>query len=597
MIGFSDASEQAYAAVLYLRLINASNQITSILIGSKTKVAHLKALTIPRLELCGMVLLAKLTLRVRKILDIEPNNVFCFSDSTIALSWLRGPTDKYQVFVRNRSNVINTIVPASRWFHINGDQNPADLCTRGITATKFLQSRLYWNHGPEWLTENFEEFLNTTIPPLEFIPEKSKSCTVAIATYDSCYFEHFSSFSRLVRVTAYILRLVDRIQQKLWANSRVLTEKEVECSEIRIIRRTQEFYYSKEYLALQFGKSLPARSCLNSLNTFIHVDGLIRIGGRLKNAALMFDQKHPIVLPRNCHISMLIIRDLHERYFHANYLLLLSFVRRKWWIIGGVNKLVKSVIHNCVYCTRINAKLRHQIMSDLPAARVQISRPFSHTGVDYASPFGIKCTNHRSIKHNKAYLAFFICFSTKAVHIEVVSELTIEAFMFTFDRFIARRVLPLVMYSDNATNFVGFANLINQYQLCDYATKHHFEWKFIPARSPHIGGLWEAAVKAGKRLLVKAVGQQVLTLEQLNTITTKVEEILNSRPLCRDLTVELNYLTPLHFLIGGLLLDMPVNETTIVTLPQRYKLIHQIINSFWVTWKKDYLILLQTRSK
>ncbi len=282
-----------------------------------------------------MVLLSKLTLRVRKILDIEPNNVFCFSDSTIALSWLRGPADKYQVFVRNWSNVINTIVPASRWFHINGDQNPADMCTRGITATKFLQSRLYWNHGPEWLMENFEEFFNTTIPPLESILEKTKSCTVATATYNSCYFKHFSSFSRLVRVTAYILRLVDRIQQKLHADFHILTKQEVERSDIRIIRRTQEFYYSKEYLALQFGKSLLARSCLNSLNTFIHGDGLIRVCGRLKNAALRFDQKHPILLPRNCHISMLIIRDLHKRYFHANYLLLLSFVRRNGRLLAG----------------------------------------------------------------------------------------------------------------------------------------------------------------------------------------------------------------------------------------------------------------------
>ncbi len=320
------------------------------------------------------------------------------------------------------------------------------------------------------------------------------------------------------------------------------------------------------------------RSSLNSLKAFIHALGSIRVGGRLRNADLSFDQQHPTVLLRKCDITTLIVQDLHLQCYHANFSLLLLLVRRRWWIIGGVNKLVKSVVRQCVFCSRLGSQGCHQIMTDLPTAWVQVSRPFT-PGVDYAGPLSIKCTNHRTTKFNKAYLAFFICFATKAVHIEVVGALTTEAFLSTFDRFISRRGVPFVMYSDNATNFVGFANIIAPSKLVDFTTKRKFSWKFIPARSPHVGGLWEVAIKTGKRILLKAIGQQILTLEQLNTITTKVEAILNLRPLCKNVSAEMGYLTPAHFLVGCALGDTPAIEKFSVPLSQRYRNMQQILQT------------------
>ncbi|KAK7603897.1 hypothetical protein V9T40_004170 [Parthenolecanium corni] len=595
LIGFSDASESAYSAVLYLRLTHMA-EVSSILICSKTKVAPIKTLTIPRLELCGAVLLTQLATRVRKILNISAENVYCFCDSTIALTWIRGPAEKYQVFIRNRSNFINSLIPSTQWYHIGGDQNPADLCTRGVSTEKFLQLLPFWSQGPEWLQENFDEFLKNDLPTIQDVPEIRKA-TVAIVTYSKSYFSQYSSWKKLVRVTAFLLRFRDRTHLKKRFYGSILSKEEVDRATLRLIRLTQTFYFSKEYFALINKTNLPARSNLKTLNIFLHSDNTIRVGGRLENAALSFEQKHPIVLPRHAEITSLIIRDLHTKYFHANFSLLLNFVRSKWWIVGGMNKAVKSVVRQCVYCSRLGAQVRHQIMADLPAARVQVSRPFSHTGVDYAGPLSIKCTNHRSTKFNKVYLAFFVCFATKAVHIEVVGDLTTEAFTFTFDRFISRRGLPIVMSSDNATNFTGFANVLTNDQLANYATSQNFTWKFIPARSPHVGGLWEAAVKSGKALLIKAIGQQVLTLEQLTTVTTKVEAILNSRPLCQDSSTESNYLTPAHFLIGSSLFDNPAAETFNNSLPHRYRALRQVIESFWLSWKRDYLHQLQIRSK
>lgn len=597
LIGFSDASENAYSAVIYLRLVH-HGVTQSILVCSKTKVAPIKALTIPRLELCGAVLLTQLATRVRKILKIPAENVFCFSDSTIALAWIRGPAENFQVFVRNRSNFINSLIPTSQWYHVSGDQNPADLCTRGVSTEKFLQIAVFWNHGPEWLTANFSEFQRNDASSVESLPELRKLAPVIAVTYfNPSYFGRWSSFQKLVRMSAYHLRFFKRTHLKMEPLSAVLTKEDIDEATLRIVQSTQRFYFSKEYAALRKNEKLPARSSLLPLNAFLHTDDVIRVGGRLENSSFSFDQKHPIILPRRCEIAPLIVRDLHLQYYHANLSLLLNFVRSKWWIIGGSKKLVKSVVRQCVVCTRLGAQVRTQIMADLPAARVQVSRPFAHTGVDYAGPLSIKCTNHRSTKVNKAYLVIFVCFVTKAVHLEVASELTTEAFVFTFDRFISRRGVPLAMYSDNATNFVGFSNIVSHEQLVNYATKNNFSWKFIPARSPHVGGLWEAAIKSAKAVLLKAVGNQTLNLEQLYTIVAKVESILNSRPLCRDPTTDVGYLTPGHFLVGNNLCDLPASEAFVISLPKRFRNLRQIIDSFWLVWKRDYLHQLQLRSK
>lgn len=164
-----------------------------------------------------------------------------------------------------------------------------------------------------------------------------------------------------------------------------------------------------------------------------------------------------------------------------------------------------------------------------------------------------------------------------------------------FERFSARRGTPSHMYSDNAANFVGFSNRVQE-DLTEFAAQRRFSWTFIPARSPHCGGLWEAAIKSAKSLITKAIGQQVLSTEQLETVAAKVEAVLNSRPLCRG-NSEAAYLTPSHFLIGTAVDDVPAAETFTSSLPKRFGITRQIVQSFWAAWKKDYLHELQTRNK
>lgn len=252
----------------------------------------------------------------------------------------------------------------------------------------------------------------------------------------------------------------------------------------------------------------------------------------------------------------------------------------------------------------------HQLMGNLPAPRVRMSRPFSHTGVDYAGPIEIKAWKGRNAKTLKGYFSIFVCMATKAVHIEVVSDLTTQAFIAAFRRFTARRGLCTAIYSDCGTNFVG-ANT----ELQKLLTAAQFDWKacaesiandgtkwnFNPPASPHFGGLWEAGVKSIKFHLKRVAGNQVLTYEELNTLLTQIEACLNSRPLCpvsEDID-DLQALTPSHFLIGEPLVTPPQPEygPEKVSHLDRWKRVQGLLQSFWRKWSNEYLARLQQRPK
>jgi hypothetical protein len=246
-------------------------------------------------------------------------------------------------------------------------------------------------------------------------------------------------------------------------------------------------------------------------------------------------------------------------------------------------------------------------MADLPAARVQQYRPFVHVGIDYAGPLQMRESQLRKSRTYKVYIAVFICFSTKAVHLELVSDLSTEAFMAGFDRFVARRGLPSVIYSDCGTNFVGAASQLRE--LIRDPRSHEIitsrspscTWRFNPPAAPHSGGLWEAAVRSAKRLVTRIVGCHSLSYEEFTTVLCRVEAVLNSRPLTPASTDphDIECLTPGHFLIGQPLLSVPPRSSVIPghSVANRWKLLDQFHQAFWHRWYNEYLHTLQARRK
>lgn len=267
-------------------------------------------------------------------------------------------------------------------------------------------------------------------------------------------------------------------------------------------------------------------------------------------------------------------------------------------------------VRECVTCFRINPKSANQLMGNLPKVRIALSPPFFNTGVDYAGPLLIKDKKTRGYKLHKAYLCLFICLSTKSVHLEVVSELTSEAFIATLRRFFARRGCPRNLYSDNGSNFVGVAremkelfNQLNSWHNCvsKFLSKDMITWHFIPARTPNFGGIWESNIKSMKRHLFRIIDKAKLTYEELSTVLAQIESILNSRPLTpvSDNPEDLEALTPAHFLIGRPLTSIPDSNLNDVKLSHlsRFQYLQHLQQQYWCRWSKEYISGLQQRFK
>jgi hypothetical protein len=253
----------------------------------------------------------------------------------------------------------------------------------------------------------------------------------------------------------------------------------------------------------------------------------------------------------------------------------------------------------------------YPIMGNLPKSRVEPTRPFSISGVDYAGPIYIKECRGRSKRTVKAYICVFVCFSTKAVHLELVGDLTTQTFLNALKRFISRRGHVYHLYSDNATNFVGanrellelrtFLKSASFSQITENLANKGISWHFIPPRSPHMGGIWEINVKSIKGHLKRTIGEVVLSYEELYTLLTRIEAVLNSRPLCplSNDPNDLNPITPGHFLIGEPLTSISERDltTTRINRLTQWQRVEQMRQHFWHRWQREYLVQNINRSK
>ena len=231
-----------------------------------------------------------------------------------------------------------------------------------------------------------------------------------------------------------------------------LDPSEVQVLDTAIVRFVQQECFREEVKALRSRKPVVKKSPIYILKPFLDGEGMLRVGGRLKNAPLSEIAQHPIVLPKNDHVSKLVVKQTHEfQSGHSGKEYVLSLIRQKFWIVGA-RPLVKRVLSECVVCRRLRGKPGVQQMADLPAERVTPAKPpFCYVGVDCFGPFLVK----RGRSHVKCYGCLFTCFTIRAIHIEKLDTLDADSFINAFVRFCARRGVPEKIQSDNGTNFVA----------------------------------------------------------------------------------------------------------------------------------------------
>ncbi|XP_015119021.1 uncharacterized protein LOC107042476 [Diachasma alloeum] len=607
--GFGDASERAFGACLYAVSTDHQGNPQSHLLCAKSKVAPLKVISVPRLELEAALLLTQLYQTMKTTFIDKIGQVTLWSDSTIVLGWVKTKPSILKTFVANRVAKIQEQTKHINWLHVPTDENPADLISRGVSPKDLKESKLWWN-SPHYLQDENKrptEMKNpaTDLPEVK-ITEVTLTSMLPTKILHRCSSESFSETSRIV---AYCFRFLSAFTEQKEPSP--LNVEELNKAEKIIIKWVQHQEFPIELHCLKEEREIPRKSVLRSLSPFLDCESLIRVGGRLKYASVSENQKHPMVLPAKNHITNIIMSDEHVRLHHCPPEQLLHAVRQRFWPLSGRREAQKVVKH-CLKCFRFNPRIPGIMMGELPKERVRgDQRPFTVSGVDYAGPIQVRESRRRGRIHiSKGYIAVFVCFATKAVHLELVSDLTTEAYLAALNRFTARRGVCSQLYSDNGTNFVGTSRALseifeflttNETELVERLAKQRISWSFIPPRSPHFGGLWEAAVKIMKRHLNTVTQGRVMTYEEYYTLLTEIEAILNSRPLTplTNHPDDLQVLTPAHFLIGESLLQ-PVSRN-LLEMPEnrlsRWQLCQKLRQQVWAHWQKEYLQELQKRVK
>lgn len=609
---FSDASIKAFSACVYVRTVSDTGNVQVQLLLSKSRVAPLKhKLTMPRLELCGALLATRLMDKVVNSLRLKIDSKFYWCDSTIVLGWIKSCKLKLKQFVYNRIHEITNNSDPNSWNYIPTEMNPADIGSRGLNAAQ-LQSSLLWWGGPHFLHQTTMQ-LPTQPKNLNIasLPEIKHQCH--LSTDEShChnthinFFMNFSDFGKLQRTVAYAKRFIFNCQHTNNKMTGPLTVKELNSALQVLCKQVQRDSYCKQYLQLLQKRPLSPKDKLLKFNPFIDQADVIRVGGRLSNSHYDYNTKHPILLDASHHITKILVAHYHKILLHAGPQLLLSTLRHKYWIVNGRN-LCRKTTRDCISCLRFAGKTYQPIMGNLPIQRLQADYPFSNTAVDYAGPIMIANRKGRGCQLKKAYIAVFVCLAVRAVHIELVTDLSSEGFIAALNRFVARRGKPATIYSDNGTNFVGACNEIAKFlknqskDITSYAADNEISFKFSPAYSPHFNGVAEGSVKSIKKHLNHIFSMAHLDYEEMNTVLVQIEAILNSRPLTPISSdpSDLIPLTPAHFLIGRTLTMPPapqVDQAPLHTLT-RYRRLQSLKTHFWNRYYKEYVSELQIRNK
>jgi len=671
---FCDASEKGIGTSAYVGVQDEEGKMETNLLCSKTNVAPLpkKTISIPRLELMAALKGAQMGDYIVRALRSIELRVYYLSDSRVALGWIKGDSEKQLPFVGNKTRTIKQLTSPDQWYHCPGIDNPADLASRGVTPGELVRSPLWW-HAPPWISlpteqwpsvqkiaQDEEEEVKKAIQAEMKIPKTEKTVpqlsVAAIKTSRKVKnqepmwrLENADTFTRLVRVTAWVTRYVANlkkaVKEKCTPHVRrefpsvnipvnparkieveTLDAGELEEAELKCIRWVQMEGFPELYQQLANNKPIKCDKKVQALRPqWDPVSKIIRVTGRIEASMAQLGESPRILLPPNHRAVYLLINRHHCEVLHAGLRATLSDVREKYWIIRG-RQQVLHVLHRCVKCKKLQSLFFDEVPAALPASRVTQARPFEIVGVDFAGPLYVllerptkkkkKGKNEKEAENDakntkgktrpvkkKVYLCLFTCAVTRALYIVVVPNLSASMFVHALRRLFSDFGRASVIYSDNATTFKKTKKYLRSLQKSaeahDFLANNRVKWRFSASLAPWWGGWWERMVRTTKNMLRKMIGRAMLTIFELDTIVKEISAAINDRPITfvSDGLDEPSPLTPNHLIYGRRLKSNP-EKTTIEDEPPlatrdelilSEKRLTDSFKYFWKRWLKEYL--------
>ena len=617
---FCDASKQGYGFVAY-----AVQNGKSGFVVSKTKVAPIIKKSLPTLELLGVFLAFKnLHSILRTFKRVKIDNVYLAMDAQVVLSWLLADIVKTKnQFARNRIRDIHKMFGEItelykvkiHYKYVPTKENPADLLTRGLNLDNFKENLSFWLYGPQWINSQNVVWPSAELKCLTQENQILVNCIqIERPVQPIVPFNRYSKINKLIGVTAKMLSALNKkglLKEEtlisIWDTSDIW-----QCAKIHLlgVMQQQRFSVELEYLRDPKGK---VPTLVNDLNLFLDNSGLLRSAGRT-GKVLEYDYNviNPILLAKDHPLTSLIIQDAHETVKHLGIATTLEKVRMAgFWIIKA-RQAVKNVIGPCLMCKRFNSlSFRYPKITNLPKHRVNLVKPFCHTGIDYTGE--IQLREKKGEKPKSAYLLVFTCLCIRAVHIELVPDMDTNSLVLAIIRFTNLYGIPSHIYSDNAKSFIAGVDIMKEVfkasEFQEKFSKHNIKHIRIPAYSAWVGACWERMIGVIKSCLYKVVGRSAIGYFKLLTILSDVQNAVNSRPLtyrCAD-DSSLDIITPNHFIkpyVDNSLLFKSENENLLkAETPCRRQVIktlehrEYLAEKFREMWYQEYLTSLRELHK
>ena len=608
---FCDASMNQYGFTMYAKGASSSE---SYLLFAKSKSAPHPAKTLPTLELLAVYLAFKCLPSVLNAVKGCVTDITVASDSQVVLSWiLSSKINRKNVFAQNRvkdivkfhSDLSESYKLNVKFKYIATTSNPADLLTRGVSYSDLLCKFDFWTLGPEFLRE-----VRVSWPqqPLNCLSVESQVMTMAAMpvppTVETLIpVKKFSNVNKLFRVTALVFQFIHKLRRK--------SKSKLECrndAKIYWFKKEQAKHFADEISFLNEPNASKVPNLVNNLNLFLDAAGLLRSRGRLDRAEhLNYDVKNPILLSRNSFLTSLLISDAHVQCKHMGLASTLSKLRMQGlWVPKG-RAAVRSVIKDCITCKKINQfAYKYPVTTDLNPDRVNFSVPYKNVGIDFTGSIQIKLGGILQ----KMYILIFTCLNVRAIHLELLPDMSCESFLMAFCRFSNRYGCPQCVYSDNASTFLQALGILAESSsdnpFLEHLVRHGILHRKIPLYAAWVGAIYERQMRTLKNSLHKIIGRKQMHYFSFLTILSDIQENINNRPITYVTSENsLDFLTPNSFLkpFAGRTLLPNAEAGADVLLPSRQQLVQslehreEMLETIKERWLEEYLLSLRETSR